>query len=341
MRVLIIGGTRFLGRYLTEAALANGDEVTLFNRGKSRPGLFPQVEALIGDRNGDLSTLKSAAQKGRRDVVIDTCGYTTRQVRAMADALEGQIEHYTFVSSISVYRDFSQLPLTENAPLHELSEETDEVTGENYGAQKAAAEKILESHMPDRVLNVRAGLIIGPHDYTGRFPYWVRRVAHGGEVLAPGNPQRVVQVIDVRDLANWILQMAAARRSGTFNATGPDYRLTMQAMLDACREGTNSQATFTWVDDEFLSTHDVSPWEEMPLWLPANLNMDGMLQTDISKALASGLRFRPLVQTVRDVWAWIQASPAEASGDTSGLVGPAGLAAEKETNVLNEWHNRS
>lgn len=331
MDVLIIGGTRFLGRFLTDAALARGHRVTHFNRGKSNQGLYPQVETLIGDRNGDLTVLQ-----GRRwDAVLDTSGYTVPQVRRMAETLADNVSFYAFISSISVYSDFSQGTITESSPVAPLSDENAELSGENYGALKAACEALIERMMPGRVLNARAGLIVGPYDYTGRFTYWVRRVAQGGEVLAPGEPERRVQVIDGRDLAEWVLRMADQRTPGTFNATGPEYPLTMRGVLEACREGTGSDATFTWIPDEFLLAHQVEPWEMMPLWLPASTNMDAMLKVDISRALAAGLHFRPLTETVRDIRATL--GTPEGAPPANRQVG---LSPEKETEVLRAWQER-
>jgi 2'-hydroxyisoflavone reductase len=222
MYLLILGGTGFLGRHLVEAALGDGHRVALFNRGLSGPDLFPEVETIQGDRDGDLSVLQ-----GRRwDAAIDTCGYVPRLVRASAGLLADAVDHYAFISSISVYSDAIGPGADEGAPVEELDGPTVvEVTGETYGGLKALCERAAEEEMPGRVLNVRSGLISGPHDPTNRFTYWPRRVAAGGEVLAPDRPERRVQFIDVRDLAAWIVAMSAELRTGTYNATGPDHEL--------------------------------------------------------------------------------------------------------------------
>ncbi|MCC7448305.1 MAG: SDR family oxidoreductase [Anaerolineae bacterium] len=331
MHLLIIGGTVYLGRYLVEAAQARGHTVTLFNRGKSNADLFPDVERLHGDRTSDLSALH-----GRRwDAVIDTCGYVPRHVHEAAQLLADAVDHYTFISSISVYRDVSKPGIRETDPVAQLAQDTEEVTGETYGPLKALCEQAAEQAMPRRVLSLRAGLIIGPHDYTGRFPYWVRRVAAGGEVLAPGQPDQPVQVIDVRDLAAWNIRMIEGRQAGVYNATGPDYRLTTRQMLEACQTAANSQPQFTWVDQDFLAKHEVSPWDEMPLWLPTGQEHDGMMQVNLDQALAAGLTFRPLVETARDTLAWLNTI------QTHNARRPAGLAPDKEARVLEAWHRAS
>jgi 2'-hydroxyisoflavone reductase len=346
MKLLILGGTKFLGRYAVEAALARGHEVTLFNRGQLNPELFPEVEKLRGDRDGGLDALRG----GRWDAVVDPSGYSPRVVRESARLLADSTGHYTFVSSISVYRDTSVPGVGEDYPVGTVTDEQlreaealqqSELTTapffwERYGALKALCERAAEEEMPGRVLNVRAGLIVGPHDYSDRFPYWPRRVAEGGEVLAPGDPGRQVQFIDVRDLAGWILDMAEAREAGTFNAAGPDYKLTMGRVLETCRGATGSDARFVWVDEQFLLDAGVGPWMEMPLWMPRagadNVNRHFM-EVSVEKAVAAGLRFRPLSETVRDTLEWDLSRPA-------GTQRRAGLAREKEREVLDAWRGR-
>jgi 2'-hydroxyisoflavone reductase len=345
MKLLILGGTKFLGRHLAEAALARGHEVTLFNRGQLNPELFPGVEKLRGDRDGGLDALR-----GRRwDAAVDTSGYSPRVVRDSARLLAEAVEHYAFVSSISVYKDTSVPGVGEDYPVASVTDERlreaealrqSELTaapffGEVYGALKALCERAAEAEMPGRVLNARAGLIVGPHDYTDRFTYWPRRVAEGGEVLAPGDPERQVQVIDARDLAGWVLDMAEARKTGTFNATGPDYKLTMGRVLETCRGNTGSDARFVWADEQFLLDAGVGPWGEMPLWTPASDEGNRhILAVNIGKALAAGLKFRPLSETVRDTLEWDLTRPA----DTQRR---AGLAREKEREVLDAWRARA
>lgn len=328
MKVLVLGGTAFLGRHIVEAALAGGHEVTLFNRGQRDPDAFADVEQLRGDRNGDLAEVR-----GRRwDAVIDTSGYLPRQVQASAGLLADAVEHYIFISSISVYARLDQPGIDETAPVATLdAANVEEVTSETYGALKALCEQAAEAAMPGRVLVLRPGLIVGPYDYMDRFPYWVGRVARGGEVLAPGQPGQPVQIIDARDIAGWSLRMAAARQVGVYNTTGPGERLTMGQLLEACKQVTGSDARFTWVDEAFLVAHEVGAWEELPLWVPSTeRDMVGILQVNIDKAVADGLRFRPLVHTVRDTWAWLQTLPADRAWR-------AGLSTERETELLAQW----
>ncbi|MCI0580200.1 MAG: SDR family oxidoreductase [Chloroflexi bacterium] len=323
MKLLILGGTLFVGRSLVEAALARGHEVTLFNRGQHNPELFPQVEKLRGNRDGDLEALK-----GRQwDAAVDTCGYVPRIVRASAELLAGAVNHYTFISTISVYADFSRPGINEDDPVGKLEDESvEEVNGETYGPLKALCEQAAEAAMPGRVLTVRPGLIVGPHDPTDRFTYWPWRVAQGGQVLAPGRPDHQAQIIDVRDLAEWNLRLIEAGQTGLYNATGPDYPLTLGQVLDTSRQVSQSDATFTWVDETFLLAAGVQPWIELPLWLPGE-EYAGLHHVEVGKAVAAGLTFRPLPDTVRDTLAWAQTRPADHQWR-------AGLPPEREQELL-------
>jgi 2'-hydroxyisoflavone reductase len=345
VRLLVLGGTKFLGRHLVELALGRGHEVTLFNRGQLNPGLFPEAERLRGDRDGGLDTLK-----GRRwDAVVDTSGYLPRVVRDSARLLTDASEHYTFVSSVSVYGDTSVPGVGEDYAVGRLADEElreaealpqSELIrapffGERYGPLKALCERAAEAEMPGRVLNVRAGLIVGPHDYSDRFTYWPRRVSEGGDVLAPGDPARPVQFIDVRDLAAWILLAASARLNGTFNATGPDYRLTFGRFLEECRATTGGTARLVWADEKFLLEAGVMPWVELPLWLDSADETNLYFQeVSVTKAVAAGLGFRPVADTVRDMLAWDLTRPA----DTERR---AGLARHREREVLAAWQARA
>ena len=320
MRLLVLGGTVFLGRHLVDAALARGHEVTLFNRGQTNSELFPDVERLRGDRDGDLSAL----ERGSWDAVVDTSGYVPRVVRASAELLADRVEHYTFVSSVSAYGDFSRVGLSEDDAMEPLAEESEDVA-EHYGPLKALCEQAVESVFPGRSLVVRPGIIVGPHDPTDRFTYWPVRSARGREVLAPGDPNRQVQVIDCRDLAAWMVRLVEDRVTGTLNATGPSEPLTMEAMLAAC-----GAEDLTWVHDEFLLEREVGPWMELPLWL-SGPEWAGMLAVDVSRAVATGLTFRPIEETARDTLAW--ASGRELT--------KAGLAPERESELLREWHGGS
>lgn len=304
MNVLVLGGTRFLGRHFTELALAADHEVTLFNRGKTEPDLFPEAERLKGNRLTDLSALEG----GTWEAVVDTSGYHPQAVRASAELLSGRADHYTFISTISVYSDLAQEGLDEEAPTMALDAEPGEnpieITEETYGPLKAACERIARTGFDGDVLILRPGLIVGPHDPTGRFTYWPRRMDRGGEVLAPGEPERQVQLIDVRDLASWMLDCIEEGVSGTFNATGPAKRLTMKDMLADCAEAVEAEVEFTWVEEDFLLEAGVQPWTDLPLWLPEAHN--GLLSIDIERALEAGLEFRPLKDTARDTFAWDQ-----------------------------------
>jgi 2'-hydroxyisoflavone reductase len=327
MKLLFLGGTLFLGRHLVDSALARGHDVTLFNRGQTNPELFPEVEKLRGDRESDLSALE-----GRRwDAAIDVHGRMPRVVRPVAELLGGAVDHFTFVSSISAYGEEVAVGMDESFPTAEFAEGTDEDDLANYGACKAECERIALAAFPDRAFVPRPGLIVGPHDPTDRFTYWPRRVAAGGEVLAPGDAERQVQIVDARDLADWIVRMVEAGATGAYNATGPEPPLTMGTMLDTCRAVSRNDAELVWVPDDFLLAEEVGQWMELPLWL-AEPETEGLLAVDISKAVGSGLSFRPLEQTVRDTLAW--------RGD-GALSDAVGLAPEREAELLEKWRGRA
>lgn len=323
MKLLILGGTVFLGRHIVNAALARGHEVTLFNRGQHNPDLFPDVEKLHGDRDGGLSALE-----GRRwDAAIDTSGYVPRIVRASVEALKNAVNHYTFISSISVYAGFGTPDMDETAPLATLEDETvEQVTNETYGALKALCEQVVEQVMPGRALIIRPGLIVGPNDPTDRFTYWPVRIAQGGEMLAPGRPEQPTQFIDVRDLAEWIMRMVEAGKTGEYNATGPDYVLQWGQFLQTCKDATGGDAQFTWVSEAFLLAQPEEP--SLQPWVPDEYVSFG--STNCHKAFADGLTFRPLNTTVRDTLDWKNASLTR---DTL----KSGLTPELEQQLLQEW----
>jgi 2'-hydroxyisoflavone reductase len=307
MRALVLGGTRFLGRALVDALLEQGHEPTLFNRGLTQPELFPDVEKLRGDRSADLSALE-----GREwDAVLDVAAYMPGEVRLAVETLHDNVSRYVFVSSISVYADQS-VPPVEGAAVEELApgQETDE-DPELYGARKAACERIVEEAIGDAALVVRPGLIVGPHDPTGRFTYWPHRVARGGEVLGPGSPDDLVQFIDVRDLASWIVQATANGAGGTFNATGEPMRFG--DLLEQCRAVSGSDATVTWVASGQLLAEEVGPWMELPLWLPL-AEYAGIQCASVERARATGLTYRPLAETIRATLA--DAEPVDGVGLT-------------------------
>jgi len=318
VRLLVLGGPRFLGRALADAALTHGHELTFFNRGRTNAELYPEVERLVGDREGDLSLLRTR----RWDAVLDTCGYLPAVVRASAEALAG-CGLYCFVSSVSVYADQS-VPPTEESAVAELGDlPADRVTDESYGPLKALCEQAVLEVFGDRALVVRPGLIVGPHDPTGRFTYWPHRVSRGGEVLAPGSPHDPVQFVDVRDLAAWLVDLCARRGSGVFNATG--FSLPFATLLDTCRDVTGSDAVFTWVESSWLLEAGVEEWTGVPLWI-ASPGWEAANRVVVSRAVEAGLVFRPLEETVRG--ALELATTTEA----------AGLTPEREGELLSEWH---
>lgn len=337
MRLLVLGGTVFLGRHVVEAALARGHAVSLFTRGRHGAELFPAAERLVGDRDGDLSALEGK----RWDAVVDTSGYVPRVVGASVELLAGAVEHYTFVSSVSVYADTSAPGVDESAAVARVPDERTEDVGAHYGALKALCERSVARAMPGRCLTVRPGLIVGPHDPTGRFTYWVRRVARGGTVLAPAPPEQPVQLIDARDLAEWIVRMAEDRVTGVYNAVGPAETLDLDALLEECRTATGSDARFTWVDERFLLDHGVAPWSDLPLWLAVESNRDlrGFLAVDARRAMAAGLCLRPLGQTIRNTLAWTESRRAQASdgAEPDGTGAPAGLSPDRERELLAAW----
>jgi nucleoside-diphosphate-sugar epimerase len=337
VKLLVLGGTKFLGRGAVEAALERGHEVTLFNRGRTNPGLFPSVEELQGDRDGGLAVLE-----GRRwDAAIDPSGFVPRVVRASTELLADAVGHYTFVSSISVYRKFSRPSFNESAPLIELEDRSTEEVMEHYGGLKALCEDVVSEVFAGRSANVRAGLIVGPHDPTDRFTYWPVRVASGGEVLAPGRPARPVGFVDARDLGSWLVTLAENGTAGTFNASRPP--LPFAELLDSAIRVSGSDATITWVDEDFLLERDVGQWMELPLWLAeSDPEWAHMQEADVSRAIAAGLVFRPVDETVLDTIEW--AATRDKPGPGTVAMGDAeevGMSPEREAELLAEWHART
>jgi len=321
VRLLLLGGPKFVGRAVIDVASARGHEVTLFNRGTTGAGLYPELDRVVGDRDGGLEGLR-----GREwDAVVDTSGYLPRVVGQSAGLLADAVGHYVFVSSISVYASFAEI-VDEGSALAEPSAPGSEDISADYGALKALCEREVDTAFPGRSTAVRAGLIVGPHDPTGRFTYWPHRVARGGDVLVPGPAWRPVQLVDVRDLAAWIVTAAEERLSGAFNATGP---ATMGAVLDAARRASGSTARAVEVDDAFLTGQGVGEWMELPLWIdPSNDDWRHFMEVDATRATAAGLTFRPLDDTVA-------ATLADA-----GLVDGVGLTPERETELLTAWWSR-
>jgi 2'-hydroxyisoflavone reductase len=329
MKLLVLGGTVFLGRHIVEVALAHHDDVTLFNRGQHPLAFSATLEHIRGDRDGGLAGLKGRTW----DAVVDTSGYVPRLVGDSARLLADAVGQYTFISSISVYKDFRVAPIHEEAAVGTLEDPTMEaVTGETYGPLKALCEQAAEQAMPGRVLCVRPGLIVGPHDPTDRFTYWPVRVARGGEVLAPPTPAAPVQFVDARDLAQWVRQMAAQQQTGVYHATGPAERLTFGPFLEVCTRTIESEAAFTWASAPFLAAQQVRPWIDLPLWVPEAKR--GMLQADSTKAQAQGLAFRPLAETIADTLRWAHSRPDDYAWQ-------AGLSPGREAEVLAAWHRKA
>ena len=339
MNILILGGTGFTGPVQVEYALKRGHKVTVFNRGKTHPGILPkEAEQLLGDRNtGTLDALK-----GRKwDVCIDIPTTLPFWVRDAAQILKGNVDRYVFISTISVFSDVSKPNMDENGPLAEYKgadplTETMESFRANmslYGPLKAASEKETEKWFPGKALIIRPGLIVGPGDESDRFTYWPVRVEKGGEVLAPGTPDDPVQYIDARDLAEWVIRMAEQGAVGTFNATGPNYKLTMGKMLNEIKAATKSNATFTWADADFLHAQKVRAWSDMPTWVPPRGDSIGFSQINVKKAISKGLTYRSIGDTTNATLEWFHKQTPERQAKLK-----AGLTPERETAVLAAWH---
>ena len=333
LRILILGGTRFLGVAQVQYALARGHTVTLFNRGRTNTHLFPEVEKLRGDRNDDLTALQ-----GREwDVVIDNSASVPRWVEQSAGLLRNSANQYIYVSSLSVIADNSIIGSDETTAVKQLDDPTvEQVTGGRYGGMKALCEQRAQEAFGDRAMVVRPGLIVGPMDNTDRFTYWPIRIDRGGEVMAPGNPTHHVQIIDVRDLASWMVRMGEDNASGVYNASGPASPMSMAEMLYGIRAATSANVSFTWVNADFLEQHEVRPWSHMPTWRPPREGMQGFSRVNCSKAIAAGLTFRPLAETASDTITWFKTLPAERQSEMG-----AGLSAEREVEVLAAWQARA
>jgi 2'-hydroxyisoflavone reductase len=330
MDILILGGTSFVGRHIAETALNRGHDLSLYTRGQTGPGLFPVARRLIGDRDGGLAALRG----GRWDAAIDVNGFLPRLVGDSAAMLANAVDHYTFISTISVFADFSRPGMTEASPLGQLEDESvEEITGETYGPLKALCEGVVADYYPDRSLVVRPGLVAGPYDPTDRFTYWAWRLAGGGEVLAPEGPDIPVQLIDARDLAAWAVSMVESGGTGVFNATGPAYPLTFGEMLETCRGAGDSDVSITWASPAFLGEQGVEGWSDLPLWIPGEEHA-GLHRIDCRKAIAAGLAYRPLAETASDTLAWARTRPVDHAWR-------AGLRPEREAELLGSWRQRA
>jgi 2'-hydroxyisoflavone reductase len=329
MRILMVGGTRFVGRAMTEAALRRGHQVTLLHRGVTDDPAFAAAEQLRADRDGDLSMLRSR----EFDATIDVCAYVPRQVYALAEALGERGGHHVFVSTMSVYADTDTPGLDEGGALQQLDDPyTEEVTAQTYGALKVACEREADKRYGEEHLTViRPTYVIGPRDHTGRFTWWVRRIAHGGEVLAPGPPDSPIQVIDARDQAEWAITLAEKQHAGYYNSVSPTPPFGFGDLLEATVRAVGpDDTTLTWADAGWLKEHGETG-QSLPLWTEGAAELT--LAADPSKAFASGLSPRPLTETVADTWQWIQ-------DEQPALVPGWGITEERETALLSAWAAR-
>jgi nucleoside-diphosphate-sugar epimerase len=318
MRLLVLGGTIFLGRHVADEALRRGHDVTLFHRGLNGADLFPEAEHVLGDRGGDLAPLRERAW----DAAIDTSGYEPEDV-ARSAALD--LGHLVFVSTCNVYPAWPTEPVDEDSPVW--------TEGDDYGPKKAASERAAEAALPGRVASVRAGLLCGPYDNIFRLPWWVRRIAAGGDVVAPGDPERTVQLIDARDLAAWMVDLAERGVGGALNGTAPAGQTTMREALEAAVETTGSDARLHWVPDEVLVAHEVESWNELPLWIPEDVGA-GTWEIGTVRAQAAGLRRRPVADTIADTWAWLRDGGEATLTSWRAEMRPRGLTAERERELL-------
>lgn len=336
MDLLILGGTRFMGRALVADALTRGHRVTLFHRGESGADLFPECEHVLGDRDGGVRVLA-----GRRwDAVVDTSGYLPRVVGDAVQLLREAAPRYVFISSISVYAEPTPAGCDETAAVVKLADPAVEaITGETYGGLKALCEDVVRTAYGDHALIVRPGLIAGPHDPTGRFTWWPERIARGGRVIAPGDPAQGLQFIDGRDLGEWVVRALEAGTHGTFHATGPAQPLSMREFLATACAALASDAEFVWMDEAFLVAQGVAPWQDIPAWVTAATA--GLAALDVSRAISAGLTFRPLADTVRDTLAWSRArAAAPPIYNALGAAMPPGLTPEREAALLAAWERR-
>jgi nucleoside-diphosphate-sugar epimerase len=356
LRILVLGGTGFLGPHFVEAARASGHQLTLFNRGKSNPNrfsgeAFKDLEQLHGDRKTDLSAL---AGERKWDAVLDTSAYFPADVTRSAQLLAKRVGQYVIVSSISVYADNATVGADESAAVSTMAnpEAATEITGENYGPLKALSEQAAEQALPGRTTVIRPGLIVGPGDNTDRFTYWPARAARGGEILGPGSASDPTQFIDVRDLAEFMLHTIEHHSTGLFNADAAPGTLTMGTLLGAsqiagtnandiqcirapCPQPPEASSTVTWVPADFLEAQKVSAWQDLPVWIPPSGEYAGFGRRSTAKAQAAGLKYRPLQTTVDDTLAWWLSLPEERRAKPK-----AGLSPAREAEVLKAWHAR-
>jgi 2'-hydroxyisoflavone reductase len=324
MRILMIGGTRFIGKHVVASALDSGHDVTIFHRGRTGADLFPEVEHLIGDRDEDLGALAS----GSWDATVDTCAYYPRQVHELADVLGARGGHHLIVSSVSAYARPETAGFTEDTPLIELADPTvEEVTNDTYGGLKVLCERAAADRFGEDTVVVRPTYVVGPDDYTWRFPWWVARIARGGDVLAPGPADNPSQVIDVRDMASWMVGLLERGESGAFHAVSPAPPFSWQDQLDATvRAVAPPGTTMTWVDEQFLLDEKLDD-SALPLWSGGDPDVL-IMAADPAAAIATGLAARPLEDTVRDTLAWAEATP---------MPNGTGIDPDREADLLRRW----
>ncbi len=333
MNILVLGGTGFLGPEIVQSLLDNKHTVTLFNRGKTHPKLFPDVEKLLGDRN--TSDYKSL--EGRNwDAVIDVAASHPFWVKAATELLEKRCKTYLFISTISVFNDNSKPGMDENGLTFPEDPELDtskDITNETYGPMKVRCEALVREHFPQTATIVRPGLIVGPNDPTDRFTYWPARIDRGGEVLAPGDGSDLIQFIDARDLGAFVARLLNDGHVGTYNATGPSGTWTIGEFLHACKGATSSIVDLVWANSDWLLEHDVGPFMEMPIWVPGAENA-GFMAIDCRKAISQGLTFTPVSKTARDTMDWVKTRPETYKWR-------AGMDPAKETQLIDAWKKRA
>jgi 2'-hydroxyisoflavone reductase len=316
----------FVGRHLVEVAVERGHDVATFTRGRHNPDLFPGVAKLHGDRESDLTALRG----GSWDAVVDTSTLAPRVTAAAATLLAGSVSHYTYVSSASAYRDWPAAPVDEESACWGPGADEDD-----YAARKAGAERAIGDALPGRTLILRPGLIVGPYENVGRLPYWLGRLAAGGEVLAAGDPERPLQMIDARDLAGWALAAIEQQLTGTFNVISPPGSFSMRELLQCCATATGDRSSITWVDDGFALAQGIEPWSDLPFWLPDEPGQDAVWSVSGERARAAGLRARPIRETARDTWDWLSGGARDDSAPAA-----LGLSRDRERAALQAWHGR-
>ncbi len=333
LKILVLGGTGFIGPYHVQYAVDRGHQVAMFNRGRTNPQLFPNVEKLVGDRSNDLKSLENRDW----DVVIDNSAQSDpRWVELSAALLTKRVKRYVFTSTRSVYFDTSRIPMTIDAPVF-TRENTKVEEGKPlpYGLAKAESEKVVHKYFPGRTLIVRPPLIVGPGDLTDRFTYWPVRLERGGEVLCPGDGTDRVQIIDVRDLCEWMVRLCEMETVGVYNGLGPKNGYSIAEMLYGMKAVTTSDCTYTWVETDFLYANQVRGYQELPVWMPARNGREGFARFDVSREIALGLTYRPLAVTTKDTLDYYHKQTPERQATLR-----AGLSAEREAEVLRLWKAR-